>query len=84
MKPATVAELIEFLTPAGLETACGVSVQAISNAKARGAIPPRHWPAVIELARQKGLKDFGLEDLTALHRVPRQQKLAAEPRAVRA
>lgn len=83
--PSNVAGLIEFVTPAALKKAIGISDQAISNAKSRGAIPPRHWPAVIELAKQKGLTDFRFETILALHRDPSpsaaKPKLAREARA---
>lgn len=32
----------------------GVTGQAISNMKQRNDIPPRYWPALIDLAREKG------------------------------
>lgn len=50
-KLLTVAEVIEGLTPAALEKALGVSVQAISNMKQRNAIPARHWPDIAAVAK---------------------------------
>jgi hypothetical protein len=65
-----ISELIETLTPTDLAEALGVSVQAISNMKARGAIPPGHWPAVVELARKSPAlsKQITFERLVEIHR----------------
>lgn len=64
----TVAALIEILTPAALGKALGISVQAISNMKQRGAIPPRHWPEVARLTAEiAGYEKFNVSDLVAMH-----------------
>lgn len=64
-----LSDLIETLTPAALAGALGVSVQAISNMKQRGAIPARHWPAVVELARKNPtLSEITFELLAEMHR----------------
>ena len=68
LKPLTISGLIEALTPATLAEALGVSVQAISNMKQRDAIPAKHWPGVVALARQKeDFANFTLDGLAALH-----------------
>jgi hypothetical protein len=67
-EPLTVSGLIEKLTPAALQEALGVGAQAISNMKQRGAIPPRHWPVVVELAKKNPeLKKLTWNDLVTLH-----------------
>jgi hypothetical protein len=67
--PITVPDLIEKLTPAALIAALGVSDQAVSNMKQRNAIPPRHWPVVVELSKQHpDLSHVTWEYLVTLHR----------------
>lgn len=68
-KPTAIADLIEKLTPAALgEALGGMSAQGVSNMKRRGAIPPKHWPAVVSLANETpGLSDFSWGDLVKLH-----------------
>jgi len=80
--PTTVAELIEKLTPAALGSVLGVSAQGISNMKQRGAIPPKHWPAVVALAKQDSdLSAFTVEDLVAIHTIsdPHRQREFSKP-----
>lgn len=65
----TVPDLIETLTPAVLMQALGVKDQAISNMKARAAIPPKHWPAIAVLcAENPKLKSITINDIVQLHR----------------
>jgi hypothetical protein len=65
-----------------LAGALGVSVQAISNMKQRGAIPARHWPAVVELARKNPtLSKVTFEFLAEIHRpkTARRQRESSAP-----
>lgn len=68
-KLLTVSDVIEGLTPGALEKALGVSVQAVSNWKQRGAIPARHWAGVAVVAKDHPtLSIVTLEYLAEMHR----------------
>lgn len=53
----------------GIETTAkilGVGYTAVSNMQQRGAFPPRHWPALVRHATERGLNTITLSFLEAL------------------
>lgn len=54
--PMTTRDLIDALGgPAAVAAARGLSVTAVFNWCAGGAVPPRHWIALWRMAKQAGL-----------------------------
>lgn len=84
----TIAELIEQIGPARLAEAFGVSVQAISNMKQRGAIPSRHWLSTVRLAEAANISGVTIELLERLSNgptvAPHAEQSARHPRRVAA
>lgn len=48
----------------------GVSPQAITNMKARGAVPSRHWPKLVDEAKARNLEGVTFEALAAIQPEP--------------
>ena len=46
--------------------ALGIGLNALANWRARGGIPPRHWPALVDLARARGIEGVTWDTLRRL------------------
>lgn len=49
----------------------GVTVQAISNMKARNSVSPVHWPALVQAGRERGIEWLTLDLLMSMRGRPR-------------
>lgn len=49
-----------------LGRAIGATPQAVSNMRARGSIPPRYWPRLVEAAKARGIAGVTFETLSAI------------------
>lgn len=54
----------------------GVSVQAVSNMRARNSVGPAHWPALVALAAEVGVQGVSIDRLAEMYRAPATQQVA--------
>jgi hypothetical protein len=62
----TPTDLIGRLGGPAVMAAAGVGRTALANWRARGGIPPRHWPALVDLASARGIEGVTWETLRRL------------------
>lgn len=73
--------LLDHLGPLEpIAAALNVSVQAVSNMKARKAVSPDHWPKLLSFCVEKGVEGVSFETLSLWY----SQRPGASPRAARA
>lgn len=64
----TVTDIFEeFGGPAAVAAALDVRNSTASEMKRRGSIPVRHWPKLIEAARERGIEGVDADKLTMIH-----------------
>ncbi len=64
----TVVDIFDSLGgPGAVAAAIGVKPSAASEMKRRKSIPVKHWPKLIEAARERGIEGVSADMLTQIH-----------------
>ncbi len=64
----TVPDIFEkFGGPTAVAAALEVRTSTASEMKRRGSIPVKHWPKLIDAARERGIEGVSADTLTRIH-----------------